>query len=334
MKIQSITGLDTKVKKMVEKESIFNALKERAHIWQEFQESYELFPEIYQSGLLIAILLSIVGVLVVARNQIFIGAAITQTSTFGISIALSIVGLEAMSDATGQARQDLILRYSILAATICTVWAFVDKSFFLSILQKLKIPVSPSKESAGKSKEDITGWLFLLSSAGAIVLVSNTPLGMEEVKKLTLSSIIGTESSDVTLLLILTIKVILFILIFMNSIVLTFTDRNYAKSLKIPVTLIEFIFAFLMGIILGATLKISGTLYTFGCLILPVLVASCLCKSTRLLFILSPLIALTCVFLGFSLGNFYNIPQAQLTIFFLCLLLPLAKIYKLIFIKN
>ena len=319
---------------MIEKESIFNAFTERAHIWQEFEESYEFFPEIYQSGFLIAILLSIVGVLVVARNQIFIGAAITQTSTFGISIALSIVGLEAMSDSTGQARQDLILRYSIIAATICTIWAFVDKSFFLSLFQKLKIPVSPSKESAGKTKEDITGWLFLLSSAGAIVLVSNTPLGMEEIKKITLSSIIGAEDSDVGFLAYLLTLVLILIIPFINAIVLTFTDRNYAMSLRIPVTIIEFIFALLMGVILGTTLKISGTLYTFGCLILPVLVASNLCKNTRILFILSPIIAIISVFFGFALGNYYNIPQAQLTIFLMCLLLPVAKLYKLIFIRN
>ena len=319
---------------MIEKESIFNAFAERAHILKEFEESYEFFPNIYQSGFLIAVILSVVGVLVVARNQIFIGAAITQTSTFGISIALSIVGIEAMSDSTGQARQDLILRYSILAATICTIWAFVDKSFFLSLFQKLKIPVSPSKESSSKNKEDITGWLFLLASAGAIVLVSNTPLGMEEIKKLTLSSIIGAEESDVTLLTFLLVTVLVLTLCFLNSIVLTFTDRNYAKSLRIPVSLIEFIFALLMGVILGTTLKISGTLYTFGCLILPVLVASNLCRSTRLLFLLSPLIALFCAVLGFALGNYYNIPQPQLSIFIMCILLPIAKVYKLILIRN
>lgn len=319
---------------MIEKESIFNAFTERAHILREFKESYGLFPEMYQSGFLIAAILSIVGVLVVARNQIFIGAAITQASTFGISIALSIVGLEAMSDATGQARQELILLYSVLAATVCTIWAFVDKSFFLSLFQKLKIPVSPSKESSSKNKEDITGWLFLLSSAGAIVLVSNTPLGMEEIKKITLSSIIGADTFDVKLLSWLLLTAILLIYSFLNLTVLTFTDRNYAKSLRIPVTFIEFIFALLMGVILGTTLKISGTLYTFGCLILPVLLASNLCRSTRLLFFLSPAIALLCTFLGFSLGNYYNIPQAQLTIFIMCIFLPLARVYKLIFTRS
>ncbi|MCM8526727.1 MAG: metal ABC transporter permease [Lentisphaeraceae bacterium] len=319
---------------MIEKESIFNAFKERAHIWQEFKASYDFFPEIYNSGFLIAAILSIAGVLIVARNQIFIGAAITQASTFGISIALSILGLEAMTDATGQARQDLILNYSILAATICTIWAFVDKSFFLGILQNLKVPVSPSKESAGKGKEDITGWLFLLASAGAIVLVSKTPLGMEEVKKLTFSSIIGADASDLTVLKWLLIVELALLIPFLNVVVLTFTDRNYAMSLKIPVSFIEFVFAILMGFILGTTLKVSGTLFSFGCLILPVLIAANLSKRTRLLFLLSPAIALSTAFLGFSLGSYYDIPQAQLTVFLMALFWPLSLIYKTIFLRN
>ena len=319
---------------MHDKESIFNALSEIPQIWDEFQLSYEMFPEIYLSGFIIVVLLSIAGVLIVARNQIFIGAAITQASTFGISIALSILGLEAMSDATGQARQDLILKYSIIAATICTLWAFVDKSFFRSVLQKLRIPTSSSKESNAKNKEDITGWLFLLASAGAIVLVSNTPLGMEEVKKLTFSSIIGADNSDVKLLKWLLAIEIVLLLPFLNKIVLTFTDRNYALSLRIPASLIEIVFAVLMGFILGATLKVSGTLYSFGCLVLPVLIAANLSKSTRLLFLLSPVIGLCGAILGFSLGGYYNIPQAQLSIFILCLMLPFSLIYKSLFIRN
>lgn len=319
---------------MIEKESIFNAFSERAHIWKEFIESCKMFPDIYVSGFLIAAILSIAGVLIVARNQIFIGAAITQASTFGISIALSIVGLEAMSDATGQARQDLILKYSILAATICTIWAFVDRSFFLGILQKLKIPVSPSRESVSKNKEDITGWLFVLASAGAIVLVSNTPLGMEEVKKLTFSSIVGADQEDVTILKWLLIIEIVLLVPFLNMIVLVFTDRNYALSIRIPASLIEFIFAILMGFILGTTLKVSGTLYSFGCLIIPVLIAGNLTRGTRILFLLSPIIALICTFLGFALGSFYNIPEPQLTVFILCLCLPVSMLYKAIFIRN
>ena len=314
--------------------NLFHICSDCGSIFSEFKEAYDFFPEIFHSGWLIAILLSLVGVLIVTRNQIFIGAAITQTSTFGIAIALYILGLDAMSDATGQAKQDLILKYSIISATVCTIWAFVSKTGTLSFLRKLKLSVAVSKETSKKYREDITGWLFLLSSAGAIVLLSNSPLGKEEIDKLIFSTIIGADSADVQLLLYLVIVTLVLLFIFLDKITLVFTDRDYAVSIKLPATRFEFFFAILAGVVLGTCLKISGTLYSFGCLILPVLIAANLCKSIRLLFVLSPIIALLFAFLGFASGNFYDIPQTQLTVFFMSIFYPLSLFYKSIFIRN
>lgn len=314
--------------------SLFHICSDCGSIFSEFKDAYDFFPEIFHSGWLIAILLSLVGVLIVARNQIFIGAAITQTSTFGIAIALYVLGLDAMSDATGQAKQGLILKYSIISATVCTIWAFVNKTSILSFLRKLKLPVATSKETSKKYREDITGWLFLLSSAGAIVLLSNSPVGKEEIDKLIFSTIIGADSSDVKLLLYLVLITVALVVLFLDKLTLVFTDRDYAVSIKLPATRFEFFFAVLAGIVLGTCLKVSGTLYSFGCLILPVLIAANLCKSIRLLFILSPVLALIFSFLGFASGNFYDIPQTQLTVFFMSLFYPVSLLYKTIFIKN
>lgn len=314
--------------------NLFNICTDCSDILSELSDAYEFFPDIFHSGWLVAILLSITGVLIVARNQIFIGAAITQTSTFGVSIALYISGLHSMSDISGQYRENLIISYSILAATICTIWAFVNKSSLNGFLTKLKIPVTVSKESSNKNRENITGWLFLLSSAGAIVLLSQSPIGKDVIDKIIFSTIIGASSKDVKILLTLFVITVILLILFLDKLTLVFTDRDYAASIKLPATRIEFIFAILSGIILGFCLKISGTLYTFGCLILPVLIAGNFFKSVRILFLISPIVAFLFSFLGFSAGNFYNIPQTQLTIFFMSLFYPVSLVIKSLFIKN
>ena len=53
-----------------------------------FVSSWPLFQNAYLSGWLIGILLSLIGVLVVARDQIFIGAAVSQASLLGIAIGI------------------------------------------------------------------------------------------------------------------------------------------------------------------------------------------------------------------------------------------------------
>jgi energy-coupling factor transporter ATP-binding protein EcfA2 len=54
----------------------------------EFADSWALFHNAYLVGWLLAITLSAIGVLVVARDQIFIGAAVSQASVLGIAIVL------------------------------------------------------------------------------------------------------------------------------------------------------------------------------------------------------------------------------------------------------
>ena len=172
----------------------------------------------------------------------------------------------------------------------------------------------------------MTGWLFILASSGAIVLVSNLPVGMEEIKKITFSSIVGANAQDVSILLWLVVIAILLIYPLLNIIVLVFTDRDYARSRHLPVNTIETVFAILLGLALGVSLKTSGAVYSFGCLIIPVLVAAKFCRTTRALFFIAPLIATLTALFGFAAGAFYNIPEAYLTVFSMCCLLPISVV--------
>ena len=58
-----------------------------------FLASWDLFSQAYMTAWLIALLLSLVGVLVVARDQIFLGAAVSQAATLGIAVALVLSDL-------------------------------------------------------------------------------------------------------------------------------------------------------------------------------------------------------------------------------------------------
>ena len=55
---------------------------------ESFLASWRLFRYSYLVGWLVGLLLSLVGVIVVARDQVFIGAAVSQASTLGIALAL------------------------------------------------------------------------------------------------------------------------------------------------------------------------------------------------------------------------------------------------------
>ena len=59
---------------------------------ESFLQSWPLFHDVYIAGVLIALLLSLVGVAVVARDQIFVGAAVSEASLLGIAAGIWLDG--------------------------------------------------------------------------------------------------------------------------------------------------------------------------------------------------------------------------------------------------
>ena len=146
---------------------------------EEFLSSWPLFQNTYLVGWSIALLLSLVGVLAVARDQIFIGAAISQASTLGIALAMWI-GAWAAPAALPWFRSDGFL--SSMAVAFSVIAALIT---------------ARGGEESRESHEAITGWVFLVSASFSILIVSHSPHGLEEIHRLLASSIIGATRADV-----------------------------------------------------------------------------------------------------------------------------------------
>ena len=71
-------------------------------------------------------------------------------------------------------------------------------------------------------------------------------------------------------------------------------------------------------------MRVSGMLYTFGCLVLPALIAKNLCREVRPLFLVAPLVAVSTGGIGCVLADATDSPPAQMTVALLSLALVLA----------
>lgn len=273
---------------------------------REFIESWALAHNAYLAGWLIAAALALLGVLIVARDQIFLGAAVTEASTLGAALAMWL-GTTVGSTATHWHENDLLLRglavlFSV-AATLLTVRGG-----------------GPGRET----HEAITGWIFLVSSAGSILLVSHTPHGLEEIRRLLSSSIIGAQSADVVLFAAILLATAALLRLFRRSILMTVLDPQTAAALGVSTRLWSLGLAAWIGLAIGLSLRVSGTLYTFACLVLPALVARNVCRRISPMFWVSPVAALLCSGLGFVVANHADFPPAQMTVAFMGLLLVAA----------
>jgi ABC-type Mn2+/Zn2+ transport system permease subunit len=278
----------------------------RIPVIQDFLGSWPLFYQSYLSGWLIGSLLAMVGVLVVARNQIFLGAAVSQSSTLGIAVAMAMGGMGFVQRLLGAGSD---LGVSIMAVLFSLAAALIT---------------SRGGEAGKESREALTGWVFLISSSLSILIVSHSPHGLEEVHRLLSSSIIGARIADVWVFAILNVMAGVILASLLPKFLLIVIDPATAAALGMKTRLWNLAISAWLGLSVGLSIRVSGTLYTFGCLALPALIAKNLCREVRSMFLAAPALAVGSGILGFILANRFDFPPAQMTVALLCLGLAAA----------
>jgi ABC-type Mn2+/Zn2+ transport system permease subunit len=262
---------------------------------QDFIDSWPLFHDSYLVGWLSLLLLAMVGVTVVARDQIFIGAAVSQASTLGLAIALSIADLPAFQD----------------AEWLRSEFTFAVAAVAFSVLAAL---ITSGSGLRPNTSEAVTGWVFLFSSSLSVLVVSHSPHGMEEVHRLISSGIYGATEGEVWLFAALAVAVGAFLVVGRRRALLVLTDEETARAVGIRVGAWRIGLACLLGLVVGLSLRSVGALYTFGCLVLPPLAARNLCRRLFPMLVVGPLLGLGVGIVAFVLANAYNQPPGQATV--------------------
>jgi ABC-type Mn2+/Zn2+ transport system permease subunit len=277
---------------------------------ESFLASWDLFHQTYLAGWLIALLLSLVGVFVVARDQIFIGIAVSQASTLGIALGMGVGSWLDVHHVAWLGSDGFLSSMAVLFA------------IFAALLTARR------SEAGGESHEAITGWVFLISASLSILFVAHSPHGLDEIQRLLSSSLIGATNGDVWTLVGLTLGTILALVLTNRRLLLFAMDPPMAAAVGMRVTWWAAGAAIWLGLVIGLAMRVSGLLYTFGLLVLPALVAKNVCREIRTLFFISPLVAVSVGTIGFVLANHYDFPPAQMTVALLSGLLSLGWLYQ------
>ena len=268
----------------------------------EFAATWELFRTTYLAGWLIAFVLGLVGVWVVARDQIFLGVAVAQASTLGVAVALWLGGFGLSALDTDAVAAALAVGASIATALL-------------------------TAREAGRgveSPEAVTGWVFLLAASLPVLLLAHSPHGLEEVHRLMFSTLLGASSADLWIFAGLALATALAVARFQSRLLLFALDPEMAGAVGMRRSLWSALVAVWLGVAVGLAIRVSGALYTFGCLVLPALVAKNLVREIRPLLALAPCLSVGAAVAGFVLAHRFDTPPAHMTVAVLCALLLAA----------
>lgn len=271
----------------------------------DFIASWPLFHHTYVSGWLIALLLALIGVPVVARDQIFIGAAVSQAAMLGIAAGM-LIGSWGVAEPYGWLHSESFL--SGIGSLFAVVGAL------------LTTRARAQRESA----EAVTGWVFLFCGSLSIILVAHSPHGSEEIHRLMASTIIGATRADVVGFALLTVLTIAALARWQRPLRLLLMDRAMAAAVGIPVRLSDRLIAVWLGLAVGLAIRVSGVAYAFGCLVMPALIAKNVCREVGPMFAVAPVVAVATGVIAFVLANAFDYPPGQIAVALLATLLLLV----------
>lgn len=256
----------------------------------EFLNSWPLFAPSYLAALFAGLLLSLLGVIVVARAQVFIAAAVAQASLLGLA-------LDTLLN-TGQPAA-FAVACSILAA----------------------LATGTRAQRGGTSHEEVTAWIFLVGASGSTLLLAKHPNGLKFVQATIASSLLGAAATDVVTFAVLAAVSGVAVLALRQRIVLFVCDPVMAAAVGMRIGAWSLALATALGLSTGLAIRSSGLLFTFGCLVLPALVAKNLCREAGTLFLVAPLVGTGSVLAGLVLANHYDFPPGQVIVVTLAALL-------------
>jgi zinc transport system permease protein len=256
----------------------------------EFLRSWELFQDTYLTAVFASLMLSQVGVLVVARNQIFLAAAVAQASVLGVALAL-LTGFPS----------------PILLALLCSIGA--------------ALLTAPQRRAGGTSHEEMTGWIFLLSASLSILLLARSPVGLREVQSLLASSLIGASRTESWIFALLTLGVVSLAFLLRMRLVLFVSDPIMAAAVGMKIGLWGFLIAGTLGLTTGLSIGSLGLLFTFGALVLPALIAKNLCSRIAPMFPAALAASLAGTLLGLLFAHHFDLPPGQMIVALLCAVL-------------
>ena len=262
--------------------------------------NYTFFQHALWGSLLASIACGIIGTYIVTRRLVFISGGITHASFGGIGIGL-YTGISP-----------------ILSAAI------------FSVLSAFGVEWLSKRKDMREDSAIAVFWTF--GMAIGIIFSFLSPGFTPDLSAFLFGNILTITTTDIWMLLALSVLLIAFFTCFLNPIIYIAFDREYAKSQRIPVVLFEYILMMFIALTIVACLRMIGIVLVISLLTLPQMTANLFTHSFKKIIWLSIVIGYLGCLGGLLLSYQLQVPSGAAIIFFSILVYALCKMGKSIYL--
>jgi ABC-type Mn2+/Zn2+ transport system permease subunit len=245
------------------------------------------------AGLIVGLLCAYMGVYVVLKRIVFVGAALAEVATVGVALSFLpvVAGLAPLALLDPEHTRPLVLALLLV---------LVGALFFSQQTGSGQVP-----------RESVIGVAYAAATAFAILCLATSPSGEQHALDLIQGDVMTIDPAAIRQLLLIAVPVaILHGLLFKEFLLVSF-DAEFARTVGLRARAIELLFYLSLGLMIAVAIKIVGTLLVVGFLVLPAVAALRLTRHLHAAFAIALLIAVVSTIAGIYLSAWHgsNIPM-------------------------
>jgi zinc transport system permease protein len=285
-----------------------------SHLSDLFRPEYDFVLRGLAAGLVVALVCAYLGVYVVLKRIVFVGAALAEVSTVGVALSFLPV----------------VAHFAFLR----TMDHETTRPLFLALLLVLAgvVYFSQHASSGDVPREAVIGVAYSAATAFAIIFLSVSPSAEKEALDLIQGNVLTISPAAIHQLLWFAIPIAVLHLLLFKEFMLVSFDAEYARTLGYRARVIELLFYLTLGLMIAVAIKVVGTLLVFGYLVLPAVAALKLTRRLHLAFALAVAIAAAATLAGIYISAWQgsNIPMGPAMVAAATALLALTWPWRLV----
>lgn len=271
--------------------------------WSDVLEGLKLSWFSLVASMAVGAICAYIGVYIVLKRIVFVGASLAQISSAGIGLAF----LTGVSIPWFQENHPSLAGY--------VQWIF-DHPLALSMVVTLLATLVFSQQTLSRKapQESVIGIGYLVAYAMMVMFVAKSPKGLHEVEELIAGSIVTISISDFYgMIAVFAVVAAIHGLLYKQFLFVSF-DRDVAATQGYRVRFWELLFYLVLGITISFSIQRAGLLLVFGYLVIPAVSGLVVARRMSTAFGVAIITSVISTFIGFCWSLKSELPTSPPTI--------------------
>lgn len=250
----------------------------------DFFSLWPLFGDATLTGTFAGMTLGVLGVHVVLRRMVFLTAAIAQTASLGVMVAVALMPIAALA---------WLAKPTLVALLMTLITLYV---------------VHRARQSRRDFSDTMLGFMYLVGAAGTLVLGARVHLELHDLSAMLFGTAVAVMRHDFLTVVGVSTAIILVQGLAWRGFAAVTVDPQDAQIRELPVRLLDLTLMFSLATMISISTRVLGPLPTFAFSILPALAAVRLATNVQRALLIAALLGAAMGFIGYVVATLHDLP--------------------------